>query len=88
MVSLVRRSFSNAEEAVHMGALVVTALALAMGLFARDAEWVRVGVSLTLLLPPLRIFTSILGEARAKRFGVAAMGAAVLAVLFFSRHIS
>lgn len=88
MTKLVKRSFSNVEEAVHMGALVITALALALGLFTHDAEWVRIGVSLTLLLPPLRIFTSILGEARSKRFGVAAMGAVVLAVLFFSRHIS
>ena len=71
-----------------MGALGLTALALAWGLITGQTPWVNVGVSLTLLLPPLRIATSVLDEARSRRYGVAALGLLVLAVLFISRRLS
>jgi hypothetical protein len=46
------------------------------------------GVSLVLLLPPLRIATSVVGEAHAGRIRVAVMGIIALMVLFVSRRIS
>ena len=78
----------NAVEALHIGALGMAAVALALGLSTRSIEWVSLGVSLILLLPPLRIATSVVGEARAGRLRVAAMGVLVLAILFLSRRVS
>jgi len=82
------RKQSLAVENLHMGALALTALALGWGLVSRQTDWVKIGVSLTLLLPPLRIATSVVDEVQSKRFGVAVMGVLVLAVLLFSRRIS
>jgi hypothetical protein len=79
---------SSLVEALHMVALAIGAIGLTAGLVSRKTEWANLGVSLILVLPPLRVATSIVEEARAKRFGVAAMGALVLAFLFFSRRIS
>jgi hypothetical protein len=73
---------------VHTAGLSAAALALILSLFARKAVWVNVGVSLILLLPALRLATTIIGEARAHRYGVAAMGILVLAFLLLSRRIS
>lgn len=75
-------------ELLHRVALSVAAVGLAVGLVSRRADWVSLGVSLVLLLPPLRIATSVMDEAHARRFGVAAMGVVVLLVLFLSRHSS
>jgi hypothetical protein len=49
---------------------------------------VNAGISLVILLPPLRLATTIVGEAHGRRYGVAAMGILVLAFLIFSRRIS
>jgi len=88
MSSAAEKTHSNAVEAVHMGALAVSALGLAVGLATRRADWVGMGVSLVLLLPPLRIATSVVGEAHAGRIRVAVMGIIALMVLFVSRRIS
>lgn len=77
-----------ATEFLHMAALSVAAVGLALGLVSRRADWVSMGVSMVLLLPPLRIAASVMDEAHARRFGVAAMGLVVLLVLFLSRHSS
>jgi hypothetical protein len=61
---------------------------LLAGLVAGEPEWVKGAISVVILLPPLRLAFTIIGEARARRFGVAAMGALVLAFLLFSRRIS
>ena len=79
---------STAVEHLHTAALVAASLGLALGLASRRADWVGMGVALVLLLPPLRIATSVLAETHARRYGVAAMGVVVLMVLFLSRHIS
>lgn len=75
-------------EPLHAAGLGVAALTLLAGLLAREPEWVRAGISLVILLPPLRLATTIIGEARGRRYGVAAMGVLVLAFLVFSRRIS
>lgn len=75
-------------EALHLAALSTAAVGLMLGLAARKAAWVETGVSLILLLPPLRLATSILGEAHARRYGVALMGVVVLTFLLLSRRIS
>ena len=75
-------------EGLHASGLSAAAGALLVGLLTRQAVWVDTGVSLILLLPPLRLATTIFGEAHARRYGVAAMGLAVLAFLLFSRRVS
>lgn len=75
-------------EALHTLALSAAALGLLMGLIARQAVWVNLSVSLILLLPPLRLATTVVAEAQARRYTVAFMGVVVLAFLLFSRRIS
>ena len=87
MSKSVRGHHSNRVEALHMGALGTAALALSFGLATQSSPWVSLGVSLILLLPPLRIATSVIHEARAGRLRVTVMGVLVLAVLFLSRRI-
>jgi hypothetical protein len=79
---------SRTAEALHVLALGIATLALAFGLVVRRPVWVNTGISLILLLPPLRLATTVLGEAHARRYGVAALGLLVLAFLLFSRRIS
>lgn len=79
---------SSLTEALHKSALAAAALSLIAGLAARNAAWVNVGVSLMLLLPPLRLATTIIEEAHDHRYGIAAMGVLVLAFLLLSRRIS
>jgi len=79
---------SRPVEALHLLALATAALGLLLGLLARKTAWVEMGVSLILLLPPLRLATSIAGEARAHRYGVAAIGLVVLTFLLLSRRVS
>jgi hypothetical protein len=69
-------------------ALSTAALGLLLGLLARNPVWVEMGVSLILLLPPLRLATSIVGEAHARRYAIAAMGVVVLSFLVLSRRVS
>ena len=88
MSSATEGNASTPAEGLHVAALGAAALALILGLAARRAVWVHTGVSLIILLPPLRLATTIIGEARAHRYGVAAMGILVLAFLLFSRGIS
>ena len=75
-------------EGLHLVCLAVAASALFLGLVADQLAWVKGGIALVILLPPLRLATSIIGEARARRYGVAAMGALVLVFLLFSRRLS
>ena len=75
-------------EVLHAMGLGVAALGLLLGLVARNETWANLGISLVILLPPLRLATSIMDEARARRYGVAFMGVLVLAFLLFSRRIS
>jgi hypothetical protein len=79
---------SRKVEAVHTLALGTAATGLVLGLVARRPVWVNLGISLILLLPPLRLATTIFREAHARRYGIAAMGVVVLALLLFSRRIS
>jgi hypothetical protein len=79
---------STAVEALHAAALTAAALGLILGLYARNPTWVNLGVSLILLLPPLRLATTISREAHAGRYRIAAMGTLVLAFLLISRRIS
>jgi len=82
------RKVAQPSEPVHAVGLGIAALALITGLVAREQEWVKAGISLLILLPALRLATTIIGEARARHYGVAAMGILVLAFLVFSRRIS
>lgn len=75
-------------EALHTVALSAGAFGLLLGLIGGRAVWVNTAVSLILLLPPLRLATTIFGEAHARRYGIALMGVVVLALLLFSRRIS
>lgn len=75
-------------EPLHAIALGVAALGLLVGLLARHPDWVAAGLSLMILLPPLRLATTIIGEARAHRYGVAILGIPVLAFVLFSRWLS
>lgn len=75
-------------EVLHLGVLGMAALGLLIGLVNRDVAWVKGGVSLILLLPPLRVATSMMDEARARRFDSAVMGLLVLGIILFSRRIS
>ena len=75
-------------EPVHAVGLGLAALGLFAGLVAAEPGWVKGGISLIILLPPLRLATTIIGEARARRHGVAAMGLLVLAFLVLFRRIS
>ena len=75
-------------EIIHMVVLAIAALGLLVGLVNRDVVWVKGGVAVILLLPPLRVATSVIHEARARRYEIAAMGLFVLAILLFSRRIS
>ena len=79
---------SRKVETLHALALGAAASGLVLGLLARRPVWLNMGVSLILLLPPLRLSTTIFGEAQARRYGIAAMGVVVLALLLFSRRIS
>jgi hypothetical protein len=79
---------SGAAEPLHAGALSLAAMALLGGLTTSRPLWVNAGVSMILLLPPLRLATTILAEARARRLGVALMGVTILAFVLFSRRIS
>ena len=81
------RGLSLKSERLHAAALGAAALALAAGLGTRNPSWVKFGISLVLLLPPLRLLTSVFDEARARRFRIAAMGVSILAFLFLSRLI-
>jgi hypothetical protein len=75
-------------ETLHALALGIAALGLLVGLVTRNNGWANLGISLVILLPPLRLATTIMDQARARSFGVAAMGVVVLAFLLFSRRIS
>jgi len=75
-------------ETLHAAGLSVAAVGLLLGLVARNETWANLGISLVILLPPLRLATSIMDEARARRYGVALMGVLVLVFLLFSRRIS
>lgn len=79
---------SRPAEALHLAALITAAAGLLLGLLAGRSNWVTMGVSLLLLLPPLRLATTIIEEVRSRRYDVAFMGAIVLAFLLFSRRIS
>jgi hypothetical protein len=80
--------FSRPVETVHLIAMTAAAGSLLFGMAMRQPFWVNTGISLILLLPPLRLATTIVGEARAKRYFVAFMGIAVLTFLLVSRRIS
>jgi uncharacterized membrane protein len=88
MPSASDRTAVPAAELLHAAGIGLAALALLAGLVAREPQWVKTGISLIILLPPLRLATTIIGEAHARRYGVAAMGILVLAFLIFSRRIS
>ncbi len=88
MSSTSDRKVTGPAEPVHAVSLAIAASALFAGLIAREPEWVKGGISLIILLPPLRLATTIMGEARARRYRVAAMGIVVLAFLILSRRIS
>ena len=75
-------------EPLHAIGLGAAALGLFLGLILGQPTWVSAGLSLIILLPPLRLATTLIGEARARRYGVAAMGILVLAFLVLSRRIS
>jgi hypothetical protein len=79
---------STAAEALHLAALFGAALGLLLGLGERNPFWLNLGVSLILLLPPLRLATTIFSEAHAGRYRIAAIGTVVLAFLLLSRRIS
>lgn len=79
---------SRPTELLQTAALGLGALALLGGLGTRRTDLVGAGISLILLLPPLRLATSVFSEFRQGRHGVALMGAVVLALLLFSRRIS
>lgn len=88
MSSTSERIVTGPAELLHGASLALAAVALLAGLLARETAWVRAGISLVILLPPLRLATTIIGEARARRYRVAAMGVVVLAFLILSRRIS
>jgi len=88
MSSTSKRMVTGPAEPLHGVSLALAALALFAGLIAREPEWVKAGISLVILLPPLRLATTIMSEARARRYRVAAMGIVVLAFLILSRRIS
>ena len=88
MESLSARNAVPVGEPLHAFALGLAALGLLAGLVAHQPGWVKGAISLIILLPPLRLASAIVSEARARRFGVAAMGALVLAFLVFSRRLS
>jgi hypothetical protein len=81
-------AFSRPVEALHLVAMSAAAASLLFGMVMRRPFWVNTGVSLILLLPPLRLATTIAFEARAKRYFVALMGIAVLTFLLVSRRVS
>ena len=88
MLSATEGKISTSTEPLHVIALSASAIALMLGLLVKSGVFVNVGVSLILLLPPLRLATTIIGEAGARRYGIAAMGVLVLAFLLISRRIS
>lgn len=88
MSRTLHESASRPVEALHTFALSAAALGLLRGLVARRPVWVNLSVSLILLLPPLRLATTVVSEARARRYLVAFMGLLVLAFLLLSRRIS
>lgn len=75
-------------ETLHGLALGAAALGLLLGLLASKVVWVNLGVSLILLLPPLRLATTIVAEGRGGRQGTALMGIVVLVFLLISRRFS
>jgi hypothetical protein len=75
-------------ELLHAIGLGLAALGLFLGLVAQRPGWVGAGLSLMILLPPIRLATTIIGEARAHRYGVAAFGIPVLVFVLFSRWLS
>jgi len=81
-------SVSMPVEALHTLALSAAAIGLLAGIVARDAVWVNLSVSLILLLPPLRLATTVVSQARARRYLIAFTGVVVLAFLLLSRRIS
>ncbi len=88
MPSVIEGGARSPVERVHTFLMSLTAASLLAGLVARRADWVDLGLSLILLLPPLRLATTIAGEAHARRYRVAVLGTVVLALLLFSRRIS
>ncbi|MEO8360365.1 MAG: hypothetical protein ABI672_10070 [Vicinamibacteria bacterium] len=88
MLSAPPNHASGAFEPLHVVGLALSAVALLIGLMADHSGWVDVGVALMLILPPLRLGTTLIAEAKAKRFSVALMGLVVLIFLLFSRRIS
>lgn len=88
MPNLIDAPDVRATERFHALGLAAAACALLLGLVAGQPAWVRGGIALVILLPPARLATAIVGEARARRYGIAAIGALVLAFLLFSRRIS
>ena len=88
MSTIADEKAAQAAEGFHALCLAAAAAALLLGLATSQSAWVKGGISLVILLPPLRLATTILGEARARRYAVAAMGVLVLAFLLLSRRIS
>jgi len=88
MASLSARTAVLTAEPLHVLAIALAALGLLVGLVENEPDRVKDALSLVILLPPLRLASTILGEVRARRFRVAALGALVLAFLVFSRRIS
>jgi len=88
MSNVSERRALEAAEPLHVTGIGIAALALLAGLLAGEPAWVKSGISLIILLPPLRLATTIVSEVVARRYGVAAMGILVLAFLIFSRRIS
>lgn len=88
MPSVIKAGARSPVENLHGLLMSLTAAALFAGLVARKAMWVDLGLSMILLLPPLRLATTIFGEARARRYWVAVLGTMVLALLLFSHRIS
>ncbi len=88
MPSTSDRKATGPVEPLHAVSLAIAALTLFAGLIAGEPEWVKTGISLVILLPALRLATTIMGEARARRYRVAAMGIVILAFLILSRRIS
>ena len=88
MTSVISRRAFPGVESLHVGALGVAAVALFAGLTLGGRFWVDTGVSTILLLPVLRLATTVLTEASGRRFVNALMGVAILAFILLSRRIS
>ena len=66
MSRTLHESASRPVEALHTLALSAATLGLLGGLVARRPVWVNLSVSLILLLPPLRLATTVINSADAK----------------------